>query len=114
MQRRFILLEDMTDWKETDGFSLERITDDGVWQIEVPASSIQHGEYYRLKIYWTGGGGDRIPAYARRVVQDPETLLFTAQVWRPESGYHWKTEKFRRPSENTLYLRSSCGHGPGK
>ena len=32
-----------------------------------------HGDLYRLRIHWPGGEGDRIPAYSRRVVQDPNT-----------------------------------------
>ena len=97
------LIGDMTNWQEHRVFSLERISDDGVWEIRLTAEAMKHGDHYRLKIYWEGGGGDRIPVYARRVVQDPETLLFTAQVWRPEPAYQWKTEGFRRSPE-TPYI----------
>jgi len=51
---------------------------------------LSHGNYYRLHICWPGGSGDRIPAYCRRAVQDPESYIFSAQVWNPEKEYSWK------------------------
>ena len=49
------------------------------------ADKLRHGDLYRLRMHWPGGEGDRIPAYARRVVQDPNTLIFNAQVWAPQT-----------------------------
>ena len=53
--------------------------------------------------------GDRIPAYARRVVQDPESLIFNAQVWRPGSPYRWQCKKFQRPAEAPLIYEVHIG-----
>jgi 1,4-alpha-glucan branching enzyme len=50
--------------------------------------------FYRLSMHWEGGEGDRIPAYARRVVQDPDTLIFNAQVWSPPESYQWQYTDF--------------------
>ena len=44
---------------------------------------LQHEQLYKLLVEWQGGWGERIPSYARRVVQDPQTKLFSAQVWAP-------------------------------
>src|SRR4030066_1438923 len=55
-----------------------------------------------------GGEGDRIPAYARRVVQDPKTLIFNAQVWLPPQSYRWKTD-FKRPKEDPLIYEVHIG-----
>ena len=103
------LIGDMNGWQETDQFSLERISDDGVWQLEMPAQKVNHGDHYRLKIFWNGGKGDRLPAFARRVVQDSKTLLFTAQVWHPDSPYQWKMENFRRSSETPYIYEAHVG-----
>ncbi|HEU18057.1 MAG TPA: 1,4-alpha-glucan-branching enzyme [Deltaproteobacteria bacterium] len=84
------LIGDMTAWRETDTFQLDRIDDNGVWEIRLPSGRMDHGDHYRLRLHWPGGEGDRIPAYARRVVQDPTTLIFNAQVWSPPSPYEWK------------------------
>ncbi len=86
------MLGDMTDWKQKMKFSLKRISEDGVWEIRVPFSAMSHGDHYKLHLRWHGGEGERIPAYARRVVQDPETQLFSAQVWSPPDPYRWKVE----------------------
>ncbi len=91
------LIGDMTGWKENPAFSFDRINDQGVWEIHIPRNVLGHGDLYRLRVYWKGGEGDRIPAYARRVVQDPRTLIFNAQVWRPSSPYEWQCDDFRSP-----------------
>jgi 1,4-alpha-glucan branching enzyme len=81
---------DFSQWQERKEFALTRISDSGNWEIEIPEKLLKHGDLYRLKIYWAGGEGDRIPAWTRRVVQDSETNIFSAQVWDPESPYRWK------------------------
>jgi len=84
------LVGDFTDWKETSHFSLQRVNTEGVWEIRLPSDTLTHGDFYRLKMRWPGGEGDRIPAYARRVVQDPDTMIFSAQVWNPPDPYRFE------------------------
>ena len=81
---------DFSDWEEREEFALTRISDSGNWEIILPANLLKHGDLYRLKVYWNGGEGDRIPAWTRRVVQDSATNIFCAQVWAPEKQYQWK------------------------
>jgi 1,4-alpha-glucan branching enzyme len=88
------LVGSLTGWREDPAFALKRITEDGVWELRLPASRLAHQDLYRLRVHWPGGSGDRIPAYARRVVQDPDTLIFNAQVWRPETAYRWRCRDF--------------------
>ena len=52
--------------------------------------TIAHEDRYKLLVRWEGGEGERIPAWCNRVVQDPETKMFDAQVWIPENPYEWK------------------------
>ncbi len=91
------LVGDFSGWKELSEFELRRIEPRGVWEIRLPGNRLRHGDLYRLKIYWPGGAGDRIPAWCRRVVQDPGTRIFNAQVWRPRSPYRWRHFRWRRP-----------------
>lgn len=91
------LVGDMSKWQEEKRYALERIDSEGMWEIRLPPDSLGHGDLYRLRIHWPGGQGDRIPAYSRRVVQDPHTLIFNAQVWYPENPYEWKCTEFRPP-----------------
>ena len=97
------LIGDMTNWQEKKKFALERINSEGVWEIRLPADAMGHEDLYRLRIHWPGGQGDRIPAYSRRVVQDPDTLIFNAQVWFPRSPYIWKCTDFQ-PSKDALLV----------
>ena len=97
------LIGDMTNWQEKKKFALERINSEGVWEIRLPSDAMGHEDLYRLRIHWPGGQGDRIPAYSRRVVQDPDTLIFNAQVWFPRSPYIWKCTDFQ-PSKDALLV----------
>ena len=92
---RIYLIGDMTNWQEKKDFALHRISQDGHWEIRLSQDKLKHGDHYRLRIHWSGGEGDRIPAYARRVVQDPDTLIFNAQVWSPPDPYRWKCMDFQ-------------------
>ena len=80
------LIGDFSDWQQQEAFSLTRRAG-GVWEGNFPADAIKHGQFYKMLVTWPGGQGERIPAYATRVVQDPETHLFSAQVWNPDKAY---------------------------
>lgn len=66
----------------------------GVWSLflpdEVYADTLTHGSRVKVHVVSEAGGMDRIPAYARRVVQDPETDDFSAQLWLPPLPYHFQ------------------------
>lgn len=83
------IIGQMTGWRESPSFRMQRAAPEGVWEIRLPWSAFAHQDLYRLRIYWPGGRGDRIPAYARRVVRDSHTKIFNAQVWRPSEPYEW-------------------------
>ncbi|PIP35848.1 MAG: 1,4-alpha-glucan-branching enzyme [Desulfobacterales bacterium CG07_land_8_20_14_0_80_52_14] len=103
------LIGDLTGWSENLEFALKRIHPDGHWEIRMPADLLNHGSLYRLRMHWPGGSGDRIPAYVRRVIQDPVTLIFNAQVWRPDSPYSWRHPDFSAPSEPFLIYEAHVG-----
>lgn len=87
------LTGDFNDWQERGEYRLQRIKN-GVFEINLPSHAIRHGDLYKLKIYWNTDGGERIPAWARRVVQDGNTCIFSAQVWEPEQPYRFKIKSF--------------------
>jgi 1,4-alpha-glucan branching enzyme len=103
------LIGDMTDWQEENDYALQLLNAEGIWEIRLPAQKLKHNEHYRLAIHWPGGSGDRIPAYARRVAQDPHTKIFNAQVWYPESAYQWRCQDFKRPDEAPLIYEVHVG-----
>ncbi len=81
------LIGDFSDWKCRSAHRLSRIAGSGVWEIILPADKLSHGMLYALKMVWEDGEGIRLPAYSRRVVQDENTKLFSAQVWQPDAPY---------------------------
>jgi 1,4-alpha-glucan branching enzyme len=103
------LIGDMTGWREETAFALKRIDTGGDWEIRLPAEVMPHGTLYRLKMHWGKDSADRIPAYVRRVVQDPETLIFNAQVWLPEEEYEWRYPDFECPDEAPLIYETHVG-----
>ncbi|MCD8167666.1 MAG: alpha amylase C-terminal domain-containing protein [Bacteroides sp.] len=96
------LVGTFTDWKEKGEFALKPIGS-GNWEIELPADTIHHEDLYKLHVYWKGGNGERIPAWANRVVQDEDTKIFSAQVWDPEKPYTPKKKNFK-PSVDPLLI----------
>ncbi|NCU37741.1 1,4-alpha-glucan-branching enzyme [Candidatus Saccharibacteria bacterium] len=87
--KKIVLLGDFNNWVESPEFELTRKLQ-GVFEITLPASALQHLHKYQLHLYWEHGDGYRIPSYATRVIQNPDTLTFDAQVWDPPSSYVWK------------------------
>lgn len=106
------LIGDFNDWQENEKFKFEPIGSSGNWELKLPSSAMKHLDLYKLKIYWQGGCGERIPAWCRRVVQDEDTKIFSAQVWYPESPYEFKKKNFR-PKRNPLLIYE-CHIGMGQ
>ncbi|MBW1988361.1 MAG: alpha amylase C-terminal domain-containing protein [Deltaproteobacteria bacterium] len=101
------LIGDFSGWEQKDEFALTR-SENGVWEIRLPREALSHLDLFRLKMHWGEGSGDRIPAYARRVVQDPDTKIFNAQVWAPPEPYAWK-HAFTRPDRPLLVYEAHAG-----
>ena len=87
---RIVLVGDFSRWEEREEYSLVSKGNHGDWEIRLPESSLSHGQHYKLKVYWDGGEGERIPAWADSVVQDPDTHLFCARVWKPDYPYRFR------------------------
>jgi len=85
------LLGEFCNWQPSEEFAFQR-NDNGQWSLTIPQDNLKHGDLYKLHVCWKGGSGDRIPAWAQRVVQDSHTKLFSAQVWDPPQPYLWKNE----------------------
>lgn len=90
------LTGDFAGWQRP-GHSLRRINDYGVWEIRLPAGSIEHGSKVKLVLILPGGEMvERVPAWSRRVVQDRSIgTNYDAQFWSPPKEY-----VFRYPRPN--------------
>ena len=102
------MVGDFNEWQEREEYSLERKSD-GVWELRLPKDAIKHLDHYKLKVYWDGGCGERIPSYATRVVQDRETYIFSAQVWQPARKYRWRTKDFRLDASPLMIYEAHIG-----
>ena len=103
------LVGDFNDWKEVAKYRAKRIEGTGNWELELSEKAMKHGDLYKMYVHWNGGEGERIPAWCRRVVQDDNTKIFSAQVWNLEP-YEWK-KKFKPTTSPLLIYECHIGMG---
>lgn len=96
------LIGDFNNWQKNEKYRLQP-QENGVWELKISEKYIHHGDLYKLIVEWHGGAGERIPAWCRRVVQDEETKIFSAQVWQPEQEYKFRIRKFH-PTKAPLMI----------
>ena len=104
------LVGDFNDWKEDEAYKAKRIEGTGNWELKLPSKAMKHGDLYKMRVHWNGGEGERIPAWVRRVVQDDQTKIFSAQVWNP-TPYEWKKKTFRPKKDPLLIYECHIGMG---
>ena len=97
------LIGDFSGWEEQERFRLSRINEAGDWELRIPLGMIGHGQHYKMRVKWNGGQGDRIPAWCRRVVQDSNSKIFSAQVWDPGHEYEFRHKDFK-PKQDPLLI----------
>lgn len=102
------LIGTFSNWKEDQAYAMTRL-EKGNWEIELPADVLHHGDLYKLIVHWNGGCGERIPAWATRVVQDAQTGIFNAQVWDPQTPYVFKTKNFKPATDPLLIYECHIG-----
>lgn len=102
------LIGEFNNWQETPDYAL-RSVGSGNWELRLSAEKLGHTMLYAFSVYWVGGQGKRIPAWANRVVQDDHTKIFNAQVWAPEKSYRWKNAGYKRSGEVPLIYEGHVG-----
>ena len=96
------LIGDFNNWTISKEYEMYPVGN-GVFEIILPHSALQHGQLYKLLVSWEGGQGERIPSYATRVVQDEQTKIFSTQVWDPTEPYRFKKKRFT-PHSDPLFI----------
>ncbi len=104
---RIFLIGEFNNWEESEEYALISLPE-GNWEIELRENQIAHGQKFKLRIYWEGGSGDRLPSYALRCVQDEHTKLFDAQAW-DSSRYSWKNPTPGRAIKNPFVYEAHVG-----
>lgn len=109
---RIVLVGDFSGWQIKHPNEFSRLID-GTWELRLPLSALAHGTHYKLLVFWNEKGveqsGERIPAFCRRVVQDPVTHIFSAQVWQPENPYIWRQPAFKVPKRAPRIYEAHVG-----
>ena len=90
------LFGDFNDWQRYS----HRLTRGqyGIWEIfleeEKYKDRFTHKSLVKVMVHSDLGFQERIPAYIRRVVQDPVTYNFSGQVWMPPKRFDWEGDRF--------------------
>ena len=104
---------DFNNWNRTQ-YPLKR-RDDGIWEIflddETFGKTFVHGSLFKIIVHGADGSViDRLPAYTKRAVQDENTKVFSAQVWKPAKKFDWgKTDFKPNPKEPLLIYECHIG-----
>ncbi|MGF7139537.1 alpha amylase C-terminal domain-containing protein [Roseimarinus sediminis] len=102
------LIGTFNSWNEEEAYRMQPVGN-GNWELNLDENQLKHGDLYALSMHWNGGSGKRIPAWAQRVVQDPDTHIFNAEVWAPPTSYEWKNKLFERSEEAPLIYEAHIG-----
>lgn len=104
---------DSSRWTDDADFAFQNVGD-GKWELALPSDALSHEDHYKLHVEWDGGGGYRVPAWARYVVQDPETGVFDAVVWNPDNPYVWHDDTFALTDETPFIYEAHIGMSSDK
>jgi len=96
-----------TNWEENGAFQFEQ--KENYWELRLPHDKLKHKDLYKIKMHWNGGRGERIPAWATRVVQDEDTKIFNAQVWDPAKPYKWKITNYVPKHKTPIIYEAHVG-----
>ena len=98
---------DFSGWKPDNRYRFSRL-ENGNWELVLPEEALRHGQLYKLWVCWKGGAAYRLPSYGKRMVQDENTKIFSAQVWNP-TPYQWKVPSFKRKNEPLFIYEAHVG-----
>lgn len=96
------------NWADTPEYTMYR-TENDVWELIIPNNNLAHEDIFKLHIFWNGGDGYRVPAYATRAVQDERTKDFDAQVWEPPKKFEWHDKNLISKAKIPLIYEAHIG-----
>ena len=99
---RLVLVGEFSDWQEREEFVLQPGAH-GEWSVDLPKDALHHGQSYKLRVYWPNSDGWRLPSYATYVIQDDDSVDFSAVVWSPKTPYAWQHTVPPKPTVPLIY-----------
>ena len=94
------LTGEFNNWNQTE-YPMTRL-DNGIWELFLDEDKLWDGCKIKTIVDARMTRTEHIPLYARRVVQDPETIVWTAEVVDDRKVFNWTDEKFE--GEDSLYI----------
>ncbi len=92
---------EFNDWNQTS-HPMKKL-DDGVWELYLEGDdALWDGCKVKTVVDANMTRTEHIPLYARRVVQDPKTITFTAEVVDDWKSYEWTDKDFK--AEDSLFI----------
>lgn len=83
----------------------------GIWEIffddKTYHSSLVHESLYKLIVQSQIGENERIPVYAKRVIQDENSKDFSAQFWNPQKVHKFKNKSPVLDANQPLFIYES-------
>jgi 1,4-alpha-glucan branching enzyme len=104
---KIYLTGDFNNWEEKEEYRLKMLVN-GNWELTLPEQSMQHGQQFKLIVYWNGGKGFRLPSYAWRCIQDEKTKIFNAQIWATEE-FKWKATPLKTLPKHPVIYEAHIG-----
>lgn len=100
------LIGDFNHWDRTS-HPLRKL-EGGDWEIFIPGrESLGHLSKIKVQVTTDGKARDRIPLYARNVVQDAKSLDFSEQIWNPKKTFEWTDADFEINKEEPILIYES-------
>lgn len=100
------LIGDFNEW-DRNSHPLKK-NEKGIWEIFLAdkeyKNKLVHQSRIKVNVVSDKGAIDRIPAYIRKVIQDPKTYDFSGQLWQPEKAFKWTDSKFSFDSGQDLAI----------
>ncbi len=104
---KMYLTGDFIDWNTT-ACPMKRL-DDGIFEVHLKGrDALQPGQKVQIIVIRDGKELRRIPLYATRVVQDPVTHLWCAELEEPDTVFPWTDRDFT-PQKNPLIYECHIG-----
>jgi 1,4-alpha-glucan branching enzyme len=97
------LIGDFNNWDDKAHPLTE--SDNGIWEIFVPdTDKIKPDSEVKVRVVAANGTKDRVPAYIRYAVQNPETYDFTGTIGHVKSDFKWNDQKFNLVDIKTPFI----------
>ena len=94
------LTGDFNNWNWTE-YPMKRL-DNGIWELELPENKLKAGSKVKTIVDANYTRTEHIPLYARRVVQDKKTHIWSAEVVDDKKKFRWTDKNFE--PEDSLYI----------